>query len=278
MPSTDARGPSAAYARSVHRALPSLLLAALASLCAPGGAAGAVTSRGDLRVTEGVRLSDLQFRTFVKDGDLRVELLLVGRATGSDRSLVLSAAPCRGTRTCRTESSRVVRFRRRPRAIVGWRPSFGGAAGIAGLRIRLAAPGRTAARATADVTVASTAWTTGTIRSSLFVREDAGVPVDAVHMVVTAAAGGGSTVSGFFTVRSTRAFDVRTTLGRCTPIGGCPMPDVRGTASIPQGRRATIPFGGELGPIANAERVRFRADGGVFPSPFVQMILPWPPA
>lgn len=259
--------------------LPLLLaLVALGSLTGAATAAAAVTSRADVRVTEGVRLSDLQFRAFVKNGELRLDLLLVGRATRADRRLVLSAAPCRGTQSCRSEASRPVRFRRRPQTLVGWHPTFRGAVGISGVRIRVAARGGRASRATADIVVASTAWTIPSANTTLFVREDPAVPVDGMHLVVTPVAGGGAAVSGSFTVHSTRAFDVRTTLGRCAPVGGCPLPDVTGTAAIPAGSRVTVPIAATLGPIAGAERVRFRADGGVFPSPFVQMILPWPPA
>lgn len=246
-----------------------------ASLALTGSAAAAVTSRGDLRVAEGVRVSDLQFGAVVKNGELRLNVLLVGRATGAARRLVLSAAPCRGTQRCRVESSRAVRFKRRPQTLIGWRPSFRGAVGISALRIRVAARGGRASRATADVLVTPMAWTVQSANTTLFIREDPAVPVDAVHMAATPVTGGGVTVSGSFTVRSTRAFDVRTTLGRCTPIGGCPLPDVTGTAAIPAGR-VTVPIAGVLGPIAGAQRVRFRADGGVFPSPFVQMVLPWP--
>ena len=104
------------------------------------------------------------------------------------------------------------------------------------------------------------------------------MPVDALHMTVTPAAGGGVVVRGSFTVNSTRAITGRTTLGRCTPIGGCPLPDVTGAFSFPAGVPVRQRFEAALGPIANPERVRYRADGGVLPSPFVQMILPWPPA
>lgn len=256
-----------------------LLALTLASLAWTSTAAAAVTSRGAVRVTEGVRLSGIQFRTVVKDGELRLDLLLVGRALGAGRSLVLSAAPCRGARPCRVESSRAVRFRKRPRTIVGWHPAFRGAAGISGLRIRVAERGGRASRATADVLVAPTAWTIDSYRTSLSVREDRAVPVDALRFAVVPVAGGGARVTGSFTVRSARAFDVRTRLGACTVLGGaCPPPDVTGTAAIPAGRTVTVPIAATLAPTAGAQRVRFRADGGVFPSPFVTMVLPWPPA
>lgn len=244
----------------------------------PAASSAAVTSRGDLRTTEGVRLSDLQFRAVVKDGELRLDLLLVGRAIGADRTLRLTAAPCRGTRPCHAESSRAVRFRRRPRTLVGWHPAFRDAAGISALRIRVAARGAPDWRATAEVLVAPTAWTIQSANTTMFIREDRTVPVDALHMVVAPAAGGGVVVRGSVTVNSTRTIDGRTTLGRCTPIGGCPLPDVTESFSFPAGVPMRQRFQGTLGPIANAQRVRFRADGGVFPSPFVQMILPWPPA
>lgn len=253
-----------------------LVVTAVAAV--PAGSAAAVTSRGDLRTTEGVRLSDLQFRAVLKDGALRLDLLLVGRAIGADRTLRLSAAPCRGARPCHVESSRAVRFRRRPQALVGWRPAFRGAANISALRIRVAARGAPDRRATAEVVVAPTAWTIQSANTTMFIREDRTVPVDALHMVVAPAAGGGVVVRGSVTVNSRRAIDGRTTLGRCTPIGGCPLPDITESFSFPAGVPVRRRFEGTLGPIANAQRVRFRADGGVFPSPFVQMILPWPAA
>lgn len=279
MPCTDARRACGTYARPVSR--PRLLLVPLAAALVaglPAAAPAAVTSRGDLRTTEGVRLSDLQFRAVVKDGGLRLDLLLVGRATGGDRTLVLSAAPCRGTQRCRVESARAVRFRRRPRTLVGWHPAFRGAAAISALRIRVAERGASGSRATAEVVVAPTAWTVQSAGTTMFVREDRAVAVDALHMVVAPAAGGGVVVRGSFTVTSTRVLEGRTTLGRCTPVGGCPLPDVTGTFGVVAGVPVHTRFEGALGPIANAERVRFRADGGVFPSPFVQMILPWPAA
>lgn len=276
---TDAHDRHAAYARSMRpRLAVPLALALLAVLWAAAPAGAAVQSRGDLRITEGVRLSDLQFRSFVKDGELHLDVLLVGRALSARRSLVLSAAPCRGTQSCRTEASRGVAFRRRPQTLVGWHPRFRGAVGISGVRVRVAARGGAASRATADVVVASTAWTLARANTSMFVREDPTVPVDALHLEVAPVAGGAAVVVGSFTVHSTRAFDLRTTLGRCTPVGGCPLPDVLGTAAIPAGSPVTVPISATLPTAAGVELVRFRADGGVFPSPFVQMILPWPPA
>ena len=280
MDCTDAVRRRAAYARCMPRVCLPVLLAVtlLAALWGAAPAGAAVRSRGDLRITEGVRLSDLQFRAVVRDGQLRLDVLVVGRALGADRRLILSAAPCRGTEPCRIESSRPVRFRRRPRTIVGWHPRFRGAVGISGLRVRVAARGGRTARATADVLVTPTAWTIDAANTSMGVREDPTVPVDALHLEATPVATGAVVVSGSFTVRSTRAFDVRTTLGPCTPIGGCPSQPVLGTAAIPAGARVTVPIAATLGPVVDGQRVRFRADGGVRPSPFVQMILPWPPA
>jgi hypothetical protein len=225
-----------------------------------------------------VRLSDIQFAVERKRGGLELNLLLVGRATGADRVLVLSAAPCRSGSACRIEASRSVRFRRRPRAIVGWRPSLKNAAGITGLRIRVARRGAAGSRATADLLLAPTAWTLGGARIALFVRETPVVPLDAMSFHVRAAPGGGAQVTGSFTVRSPRPLNLRTTLGACGPFVGCPLAQVRGAATVPAGRRFTVPVRGVLPATASAQRVRLRADGGVFPSPFVSMIRPWPPA
>ena len=217
---------------------------------------------------------------FVKDGELRLDLLLVGRATGATAGSSCPRRRAAGRSRCRVESSRAVRFRRRPQTLVGWHPTFRGAVGISGLRIRVAARG--GARRHGRPRTSS--WRRRPGRSRARTRRCSSARTrpcrsTRVHIVVTPVAGGGAAVirlvhgpqhAGRSTCARRSAAARRSAGVRCRTS--------RGPARSRQGRRVTVPIAATLGPIAGAERVRFRADGGVFPSPFVQMILPWPPA
>ena len=245
----------------------------LAALAVP--AAQAAGSSGAWGVGEGVRLSDVSFSSTTKAGRLRPDLLVVGRATGSPRTLVLSVAVCRtGSRVCRTEASRRVRFVRRPQTLVGWVTSLRNASAITRVRYRLA--GARSSAGTMVLSLPATAWTVKGFNPGLFVRESKTVLVDAVSFRADPLAGGGATVTTRATVRTPTAFDVVSGTGACGTFLGCPLPGAGRTFSLVPGvpdhlaTTVTLPA-----PPAGVSRVRFRGDGGVRPSPFLSFLLPW---
>jgi hypothetical protein len=248
----------------------------LGSFAAPAAQAGGASGAWSIR--EGVRLSDVSFSSTTKDGHLRPDLLVVGRATGAPRTLVLSVAVCRaGSPTCRTEASRRVRFVRRPQTLAGWTTSLRSATTITRLRFRLARAGATASGGTMSLSLPAAAWTVRGFRSGLFVRESKAVLVDAVSFRAESLAGGGAAVTAKATVRTQSAFDVVAGMGACGDFLGCPLPGASQMFTMGTGVANALSMTATL-PAAPAgvSRVRFRADGGVKPSPFLSFLLPWP--
>lgn len=257
----------------LRRRCPLLVLAVLA-LTAP--AAHAAAGSGAWNIRDGVRLSDISFGSTTKDGRLRPDLLVLGRATGAPRTLVLSVAVCRtGSAACRVEATRRVRFVRRPQTLLGWRTSLRGASAITRLRFRLARPGARAS--TMSLSLPATAWTVKGFQSGLFVRESKTVLVDAVSFRADPVAGGGAIVRASARVRTPGAFGINAGIGACGDFFGCPLPGAsRSFRAIPGGVNALSMTAALAPPPASASRVRFRADGGVKPSPFLSFLLPWP--
>jgi hypothetical protein len=247
----------------------------LASFAAPAAQAAGGSGRWNIR--EGVRLYDVSFSSTTKDGRLRPDLLIVGRATGAPRTLVLSVAVCRtGSSTCRTEASRRVRFVRRPRTLIGWTVPLRSATTISRVRFRLARAG-TREAGTMTLSLPATAWTVKGFRSGLFVRESKTVLVDAVSFRADLLPGGGAAVSAKAAVRTPSAFDVVAGMGACGDFVGCPLPGADRTFSVLAGVPNDLSMTTTLpAPPAGTSRVRFRADGGVSPSPFLSFLLPWP--
>lgn len=218
------------------------------------------------------------FSSTTKDGGLRPDLLVAGRATGAPRTLVLSVAVCRaGSPTCRIEASRHVRFIRRPATLIGWKVSLRSARTINRLRFRLARAGAKASAGTMTLSLPAAAWTVEGFRPGLFVRESKTVLVDAVSFRADPLAGGGAAVSAKASVRTPSAFDLVAGVGACGDFVGCPLPGADRTFSVLAGAANDLSMTTTLpAPPAGTSRVRFRADGGVKPSPFLSFLLPWP--
>jgi hypothetical protein len=253
-----------------------LALGCLGALAFAAPAAHAAGGSGAWTIREGVRLSDVSFSSTTKAGRLRPHLLVVGRATGTPRTLVLSVAVCRaGSPTCRTEATRRVRFVRRPQTLIGWIAPLRSAATITRLRYRLARAGASAGTMTLSLPAA--AWTVKGFQSGLFVRESKTVHVDAVSFRADPQSGGGAAVTAGATVRTPGAFDVVTGIGACGDFLGCPLPGASRTFSLAAGGANHLTIATKLpAPPAGVSRVRFRGDGGVSPSPFLSFLLPWP--
>ena len=246
------------------------------SFAAPSAQAGG--GSGTWSVREGVRLYDVSFSSTTKNGRLRPDLLVEGRATGAPRTLVLSVAVCRaGAPTCRIEASRRVRFVRRPRTLIGWTVPLRGARTITRVRFRLARAGAKASAGTMTLSLPAAAWTVKGFLPGLFVRESKTVLVDAMSFRADPLAGGGAAVAAKATVRTPNAFALAAGVGACGDFVGCPLPGADRTFSmVPRAANdlsmtATLPA-----PPAGTSRVRFRGDGGVTPSPFLSFLLPWP--
>jgi len=260
-----------------HRSAPLLLVClGLVGFAAP--AAQAAGGSGTWSIREGVRLSDVSFSSTTKDGRLRPDLLVVGRSTGSPRTLVLSVAVCRvGSPTCRIEASRRVRFVRRPQTLIGWNVPLRAPTTITRLRFRLAGAGAKTSAGTMTLSLPAGAWTVKGFRPGLFVRESKTVRVDAVSFRADPVAGGGATVTAKVTVRTPSAFDVVAGVGACGDFVGCPLPGAGRTFSLSAGVANDLSMTTTLpAPPAGTSRVRYRADGGVKPSPFLSFLLPWP--
>ena len=225
-----------------------------------------------------MRLSDVSFSSTAKAGRLRPDLLVVGRAVGAPRTLVLSVAVCRvGSPTCRTEASRHVRFVRRPETLIGWTPPLRSARTITRLRFRLARAGAKASAGTMTLSLPTAAWTVKGFQPGLFVRESKTVLVDAVSFRAQPLAGGGAAVTAKATVRTPSAFGVVTGMGACGDFVGCPLAGASRTFSVLAGVANDVSMTTTLpAPPPGTSRVRFRADGGVKPSPFLSFLLPWP--
>jgi hypothetical protein len=255
-----------------------ILLACLGLVSFAAPAAQAAGASGAWSIREGVRLFDVSFSSTTKDGRLRPDLLVLGRATGAPRTLVLSVAVCRtGSPTCRTEASRRVRFVRRPRTLIGWTVPLRSASKITRVRYRLARAGAKAAGGTMTLSLPATAWTVKGFLPGLFVRESKTVFVDAVSFRADPLAGGGAAVAAKATVRTPSAFDVEAGVGACGDFVGCPLPGADRTFSMIPGAANDLSMTATLpAPPAGTSRVRFRGDGGVTPSPFLSFLLPWP--
>lgn len=255
---------------------PLIVLGLLALPAFAASAAHAAGAGGKWSVRDGVRLSDVSFSSTTKDGRLRPDLLVVGRATGAARTLVLSVAVCRtGSASCRVEASRRLRFVRRPQTLVGWRTSLRGARAITALRFRLARAG--ASSPTMSLSLPAAAWTVEGFQSGLFVRESKTVLVDAVSFRADPVAGGGAAVTAAARVRTPAAFGLDAGIGACGDFVGCPLPGAsRSFGLIPGGVNALSMTATLASPLASTSRVRFRADGGVTPAPFLSFLLPWP--
>jgi len=255
-----------------------LLIACLGLVSFAAPAAQAAGGSGTWSIREGVRLYDVSFSSTTKDGRLRPDLLVAGRATGAPRTLVLSVAVCRaGSPTCRIEASRRVRFVRRPRTLIGWTAPLRSATTITRVRFRLARAGAKASAGTMALSLPAAAWTVKGFRPGLFVRESKTVRVDAVSFRADPVAGGGATVTAKVTVRTPSAFDVVAGVGACGDFVGCPLPGAGRTFSLSAGVANDLSMTTTLpAPPAGTSRVRYRADGGVKPSPFLSFLLPWP--
>ncbi len=247
-------------------------------MCFAAPATQAAGGSGRWSIREGVRLSDVSVSSTTKDGRLRPDLLVVGRATGAPRTLVLSVAVCRaGSPTCRVEASRRVRFVRRPQTLIGWTAPLRRATTITRMRFRLARAGAKASAGTMTLSLPAAAWTVKGFLPGLFVRESKTVLVDAVSFRADAVAGGGAAVTAKATVRTPSAFDVVAGMGACGDFVGCPLPGASRTFSVLAGVANNLSMTTTLpAPPAGTSRVRFRADGGVKPSPFLSFLLPWP--
>ncbi len=255
-----------------------IALAFLGLLSFAPSAAQAAGGGGTWSIREGVRLSDVSFSSTTKDGRLRPDLLVVGRATGAPRTLVLSVAVCRaGSPTCRVERSRRVRFVRRPQTLIGWTPPLRRATTITRLKFRLARAGAKASAGTMTLSLPAAAWTVKGFQPGLFVRESKTVLVDAVSFRADPLAGGGAAVTAKATVRTPSAFEVVAGIGACGDFVGCPLPGANRTFSALAGAANDLSMTTTLpAPPAGTSRVRFRADGGVKPSPLLSFLLPWP--
>lgn len=254
------------------------LLAVLAALAAaPADAAAPAVPRGVLRTAEGVRLSGISAAARVRlDGRVQLQVLVTGRARRGSRKLVLGVAACtRAAPACRTVARRRVRFRTAPRALIGWHPALADAASLRAVRLRLAAPGAPSSRATAELVLTPAAWRAAGPDSGLFVREDPRIAVEAASFRARPGDGGAARVEGAVRITSPTAFPGRTSLGPCGAGGPCPWPVAPGATAVGRGT-TKIPIGAVLAPAAGATRVRWRLDGGVRPSPFVSLVLPWP--
>lgn len=257
------------------------LVAPLVSACLiagvlPVSAAQAAGGRGSWTIGEGVRLAYVSFSSTTKDGRLRPHLLVVGRAIGSPRTLLLSLTACRsGAAACRAAGSRRVRFVRRPRTLFGWTATLKGAASITRLRYRLAGAGAKAGTMTFSLPRA--AWTVPGFQAGLAVRESPTVLVDAVSFRVDPVAGGGATATAKATVRTPTAFDLVSGMGACGDFVGCPLPGAERTTGMVAGVPNALSITSTLpAPPAGTSNLRFRGDGGVLPAPFLSFLLPWP--
>ena len=121
------------------------------------------------------------------------------------------------------------------------------------------------------------AWTVKGFQSGLFVRESRTVLVDAVSFRAAPVAGGGATVTAGARIRTPAAFGIDAGIGACGDFVGCPLPGAsRAFRAIPGGVNVLSMTATLAPPPASTSRVRFRADGGVKPSPFLSFLLPWP--